>query len=190
MELREAILNRRSVRRYLRRSVSQDMVREVLEAGRHAPTGGNMQPWELVVVRDRGGIERIKNTTFVGFNRDTAARQEWLATADVLIVVCADVKRTVARYGEMGRRIALLDCAAAVENMLLSAVSLGLGSCWVSGFDAARLASILELPAGSEPVAVLPLGYPAVKPAAPHKLELDEIVHYERYGCYSEPEEE
>jgi len=115
MELREAILNRRSVRRYLRRSVSQDMVREVLEAGRHAPTGG---------------------------------------------------------------------------NMLLSAVSLGLGSCWVSGSDAARPASILELPAGSEPVDVLPLGYPAVQPAAPHKPELDEIVHYERYGCYSEPEEE
>ena len=182
MDIRDVILARRSIRRLEDGPVDPEKVRWVLEAGRHAPTGGNMQPWEFVVVRDRHRIGLIKDTTFLGFNRETAARQEWLAGADVLICVCADYKRTVARYGEMGRRIALMDCAAAVENMLLMAVSLGLGSCWVSGFDDRALAVILELPPGVEPVAVLPLGCPAAVQPAPHKLELEDIVSYERYG--------
>ncbi len=182
MECLQAIKTRRSTRRYRDIDVSDDMLFQVLDAGRLAPTGGNMQPWEFIVIRNRQQIDKIIETTFTGFDRKNSRSQTWLKSAPLLIAVCMDYKRTVARYGEMGKKIALLDTAAAVENMLLAAAALELGSCWVSGFAENELAEILAVPEHLEIIALLPLGYPVTIPASPHKFSLAELVHYEQYG--------
>ena len=82
----------------------------------------------------------------------------------------------------MGRKIALMDTSAAIENMLLTATALGLGSCWVSGFDTKDLSELLQTPESVEPIAILPLGYPERVPDSPNKFPMDQIVHYEKYG--------
>ncbi|HUV07421.1 MAG TPA: nitroreductase family protein [Spirochaetia bacterium] len=184
MDLLEAVTKRRSVRRYRVQDVPVDLVFRILDAGRMAPSGGNMQPWEFILVRDRSRIAGITDTTFLGFNRETGPKQSWIASVPILIVVCTDFKRTVARYGPLGKRVALMDTSAAIENMLLAATSLGLASCWVSGFDPERLSALFGTPAHVEPVALLPLGYPADLPPAPNKLDLADLLHYERYGNF------
>lgn len=182
MEFFEALQARRSVRRFDGRAVPEGILERVLEAARCAPSGGNMQPWELIVLRERESIRQAVGTTFVGFDPAVGRPQEWLLGAAVLIVICADLKRSSSRYGELGGRVAVLDTAAAVENMLLAAVALGLGSCWVSGFDAQALGRLLRLPESVQPLAILPLGFPAEIPGAPPRFPLADIVHRERYG--------
>ena len=182
MELFEAIVSRRSIRKFQDRRVEFPLIEQVLEAGRAAPSGGNMQPWEFILVSNPVLIQSITETTFLGFNKKGGRNQSWLAASPLMIVVCTDFKRTVARYGEPGRRIALMDTAAAVQNMLLAATAVGLASCWVSGFDPEPLVRLLELPLFCEPVALLPLGYPESVPSCPPKLRVTYILHYERYG--------
>jgi len=182
MEFFEALQARRSIRRFDERPVPEELLLRVLEAARSAPSGGNMQPWELVVVKDRETIGRVVQTTFVGFDPASGRRQEWLLGAPVLVVACADIKRSASRYGPLGEQVAVLDVAAAVENMLLAAVALGLGSCWVSGFAAEDLSRLLGLPASVRPLAILPLGFPAQAPGEPPRFALRDFTHGERYG--------
>jgi nitroreductase len=141
-----------------------------------------MQPWELVVVRERDAIHRIVQTTFTGFDPSGGQQQAWLERAPVIVVACADVKRSASRYGAMGNNVAVLDTAAAVQNMLLAAVAVGLGSCWVSGFDPVALAHAVGLPDTVKPLAILPLGFPDTVPGAPPRFALEDFVHWERFG--------
>lgn len=182
MDCIQAIEVRRSVRKYKSEDIPDETIKKVLNSGRLAPSGGNMQPWEFILVKDKNTIEKIVELTFVGFNKASGHQQRWILTAPLLIVVCTDYKRTVARYGEMGRKIALMDTSAAIENMLLTATALGLGSCWVSGFDTKDLSELLQTPESVEPIAILPLGYPERVPDSPNKFPMDQIVHYEKYG--------
>jgi nitroreductase len=182
MEFFEVLESRRSVRRFQERPIPEELLRRILEAARNAPSGGNMQPWELVVVRERDAIRRIVETTFTGFDPSSGKRQVWLAGAPVSVVACADVKRSASRYGAMGNDVAVLDTAAAVQNMLLAAVAVGLGSCWVGGFDPVALARVLALPDTVKPLAIVPLGYPAAVPGAPPRFVLEDFVHWERFG--------
>jgi nitroreductase len=182
VEFFDVLQARRSVRRFDGRTVPEDRLLRVLEAAHCAPSGGNMQPWELIVLREPESIRQAVETTFLGFDPASGKRQEWLLGASVLIVACADLKRSSSRYGKLGGQVALLDTAAAVENMLLAAVAVGLGSCWVSGFDAEALGRVLELPVSVKPIAILPLGYPAEVPSAPPRFPLADFVHRERYG--------
>lgn len=182
MDCLQAIESRRSVRKFKEQEVSDEILMKILNAGRLAPTGGNMQPWEFIVVREKEAIEKIVETTYIGFKKESSNRQNWIKTAPVLIVVCCDYKRTVARYGEAGKKIAFVDTAAAIENMILSAVALGLGSCWVCGYDEKELSKLLSIPESVELAAVLPLGYPESVPSSPNKFSLEEIIHYGEYG--------
>ena len=189
MEFRSVIESRRSVRSYRDRAVPEELVGSVLDAGRLAPSGGNMQPWEFVLVRGKENIRRASAATYLGNAEAGGKTQEWLNGAPVLVIVCVDWTRSVARYGEKGRRIALMDACAAIENMLLAAVDAGLGSCWVSGFRTEELAAAFGIPAPVEPIAMLPLGYAERVPAPPFKFERREITHEERYGAARGEEE-
>jgi len=137
--------------------VSPETVELILRAAVRAPTAGNRQPWHFYVVRDPG------------LRRGLAAAaydQGFVAQAPVAIVVCADAEQSAARYRERGRELyCLQDTAAAAAHVLLAAVALGLGSCWVGAFDEGRAAAVLDLPARHRPVAILPIGQPAGVPA-------------------------
>ncbi|HID17560.1 TPA: nitroreductase family protein [Candidatus Bathyarchaeota archaeon] len=172
MELFEAIFGRRSVRAFEREEVPEEYLRKLIDAARFAPSAGNLQPWEFVVVRSEGTKRALA---------EAALRQYFIEEAPLVIVVCANEVRSGRYYGERGAKLyCLQDTAAAVQNILLAAHGLGLGACWVGAFREAEVARVIGAPAGVRPVAIVPIGFPREKPKAPPRRSLKEIIHEER----------
>ncbi|MBO3804309.1 MAG: nitroreductase family protein [Candidatus Brockarchaeota archaeon] len=170
---------RRSVRRFKPDPVPKRLLREVLEAASSAPSAGNLQSWEFVVVEDEATKEELSRA---------ALGQSFVAEAPVSIVVCANQNRSSARYGRRGREFySICDASAATQNLLLAAHGLGLGSCWVGAFEDELVSKVLGLPSGVKPVAIVPIGYPAEAPPPTPRLPLAEKVHARRYGGVPDP---
>ena len=173
MNVLEAIKKRRSVRSFSREEVSESSLGELLEAMRCAPSAGNLQPWEFVVVRDREAKERLA---------EAAGGQTFLAEAPVVIVVCAVPRRSAVRYEERGVSLyCLQDTAAAIQNLHLAAVEMNLGTCWIGAFDEQAVADIVNAPKGVRPVAIVPVGHPGETPVPRPRRSLSEIVHRDRF---------
>ncbi|MEM0359618.1 MAG: nitroreductase family protein [Candidatus Hadarchaeales archaeon] len=172
MDTLEAIRKRRSIRSFKPDPIPEEDLRKMLEAAAWAPSAGNCQPLELVVVKD----QRIKEEVM-----EAAFGQPFIGEAPVVVVICADVERTVGRYGRRGELFYVQDTAAATQNLLLAATSLGYGTCWVGAFSEDEVARVLHLPPGIRPLAIVPIGRSAEKPEAPPRRPLEEIVHRERY---------
>lgn len=153
MDFWEVIERRYSLRDFdPSRDVTLENVEKILQAAIRAPSAGNMQSWFFAVVREEKRKEALAR----------AALDQWfIAQAPVVVVVCADPSRSAMRYGERGANLYYLqDTAAATENLLLAAVALGLGGCWVGAFQEEEAARALDLPSHLRPVAIVPLGYP------------------------------
>ncbi len=182
MEFKDVIEKRKSVRSYTGEAVSGELVLQVIEAGHKAPTAGNLQPWDFIIVKEEQKKREIVDTTFVGNDRAGTQKQEWMMQAPVCIAVCADRDRCYTRYGDEAlKSLIYLDCAACIENMLLTVVDVGLAGCWVSGFRKNELASVLGLPPSHEPIGVLPIGYSHDSTPRRSKRELNDIIHKETY---------
>jgi len=174
MDVLEAIKGRRSIRAYKNEEVPAQIVQKLIEAACWAPSAGNIQPWEFIIVRKREIKRRLA---------EAALGQTFIEEAPVVIVVCANENRIVQRYGIRGKELyCVQDTAAAVQNIHLAAYSLGLGTCWVGAFDEEEARKILETPREIRPVAVVPVGHPAESPTAPNRRPQNEIVHYETFG--------
>jgi nitroreductase len=186
----ELLRNRFSVRKYQDRPIPEDVIQDMLEAGRLSPSGGNEQPWTFGVITDRGLIVQIA---------EIACQQKWIARAPLLIVLCTvcvgderggrDIQKS--RYPEYAEAIEKIDqelyWALNLEehqskitgtHMALVALEHGVGSCWVSLFDVKRLAKLLNLPRGCMPSEILVLGYPEGEHKLNKKKDLDEVVFY------------
>src|ERR1035437_10115476 len=151
MDFNELALSRRSIRNFLQKPISNDLIIKLLEAAQVAPSGGNCQPWHFYVIKDKSFILKI---------REKSIRQDFITSAPVIIVVCADISKTIGQYGERGKNLyCIQDTAAAIQNILLCATSLNLGTCWCGAFDEAALSEILQLNENLRPVAILPIGY-------------------------------
>ncbi len=174
MDVLEAIKGRRSVRAFKNQDVSQELVEKLVDAARWAPSAGNIQPWEFIIVR-RPEIKR-------GL-AEAALHQTFVEEAPVVIVVCADESRSSKGYGVRGKTLyCIQDTAAAVQNINLAAYSLGLGTCWVGAFREEEARKILKVPRGIRPVAIIPVGYPAeAPPPRSRRLARAEIVYYETF---------
>jgi len=173
MDVLEAIKGRRSVRAFKSRDVSPEIVEKLVDAARWAPSAGNIQPWEFVIVRKpeikRGLAEAALGETFV-------------EEAPVVIVVCANENRSLQGYGIRGKTLyCIQDTAAAIQNIHLAAYSLGLGTCWIGAFREEEAREILKIPHGIRPVAIIPLGYPAEAPSPTSRRPINQIVHYEKF---------
>ncbi len=168
------IKNRRSVRKYDSKPVSDSMLEKILQAGMHAPSAGNMQPWEFIVVKDYVMRKHIM---------EASQDQGWMIEAPVYIVLCINMKIASANYGERGEKLyGIQATAAAAQNMLLCAESLSLSTCWVGSFSEARVSILLQLPDYVRPCAIITLGYGQEKPLTPLRQPFEEIVHFERFG--------
>lgn len=144
----DAIESRYSVRHYTDQPVEDERLAEVLEAARLAPSGCNLQPWKLVVVRDRSTIRAMVHAI---------GGQQFVEAAPVLIVAC--------KNGEgynIGHRYdgAIVDIAIALDHVTLQAASMGLGTCWLGNYDGNEVRAILGIPSEYPVVAILALGYP------------------------------
>jgi len=173
LDVFEAIKKRRSVRAYTSEEVTEKDVEKLIEAARLAPSAGNIQPWEFVIVTNAETKRRLS---------DAALHQTFIEEAPVVIIVCADVARSSWGYGSRGTNLyCLQDTAAATENMLLAAQALGLATCWVGAFHEDEVARVVNTPRNVRPVAIVPVGRPAEKPSARPKRSMREIVHYETF---------
>lgn len=173
MDVLEAIKGRRSIRAFKSQAVSTEIVERLIDAARWAPSAGNIQPWEFIIVRN----PEIKRNL-----AKAALNQSFIEEAPVVIVVCADEIRSSQGYGVRGKTLyCIQDTAAATQNIHLAAYSLGLGTCWVGAFNEEEARKILEIPQGVRPVAIIPVGYPAEKPSARNRRPLNQIIHYEKF---------
>ena len=173
MDVLEAIKGRRSIRAFKSQAVSTEIVERLIDAARWAPSAGNIQPWEFIIVRN----PEIKRNL-----AKAALNQSFIEEAPVVIVVCADEIRSSQGYGVRGKTLyCIQDTAAATQNIHLAAYSLGLGTCWVGAFNEEEARKILGVPQGVRPVAIIPVGYPAEKPSARNRRPLNQIIHYEKF---------
>lgn len=167
------ISERRSIRAFTDREISEKEAELLVEAACLAPSAGNRQPWEFVIVRDDENKRRLA---------EAAYGQYFIAEAPVIFVVCADPSRSASRYGRRGIELyCLQDTAAAVQNLLLTAKANGLGSCWIGAFDEARAAEVIGAPKGVRPIAIVPVGYPAESPPPRPRRRLSEVIHKEKF---------
>jgi nitroreductase len=173
MDLSEVIMNRRSIRKYENKEVDDDLINKILEAGIWAPSAGNLQSWEVIVVKDHQRKVQLAVACYI---------REFIAQAPVVLVICAYKRRSGATYGDRGRDLyCIQDAACAAQNMLLTAHDLGLGTCWNGAFDEDSVSDLLKIPEGVRPVAIITVGYPDEKPVAPPRMELEEFIHREKY---------
>ena len=173
MELLEAIKGRRSVRAFKQQDVPEETVEKLIDAARHAPSAGNIQPWEFVIVRNQEIKKKLARA---------ALNQTFIEDAPVVIVVCANEKRSSMGYGSRGKTLyCIQDTAAATQNILLTAYSLGLGACWIGAFNEDEAKRALNAPEGIRPVAIIPVGYPDETPSHRGIRPLSQIVHYENF---------
>ncbi|MCX8032984.1 MAG: nitroreductase family protein [Thermoleophilia bacterium] len=149
----EAIFTRRSVRKYSEDPVPDELVIKILRAAMAAPSAGNQQPWQFVVVRRRDLLEEMAQVSpYAGMTREAA----------LAIVVCGDLAR------EERKGFWVQDCAAATQNLLLAAHALGLGAVWCGLYPreerVEKTRAVLGIPGQVVPFALVPIGYPAETP--------------------------
>ncbi len=174
MDIFQAIHTRRTIRKFSDKEVEWDKVAQILEAGRAAPSAGNLQPWKFIVVTDKAKRQALA---------DASLQQWWIASAPILIVVVADIERIKQFYGVRGERLySIQDCAAAIENMMLAATALGVSSAWVSAFEEEAINRALSITPEARPQAIIPLGYAAEEGKEQVKNSLYNLVFLEKYG--------
>jgi len=166
------IMERRSVRAYTSQPVPDESLQRLLKAAMRAPSAGNSQPWEFVVIRDRNTLDAIQT-----FHPYAAALQ----TAPCAIVVCGNLPRQI--FPDYW----VQDCSAATENILLEAVHLGLGAVWMGLYPmqerVSDMSQLLELPETVVPLCVIAVGFPA-QDAPPVDTFHPEYVHFDRWDQY------
>jgi nitroreductase len=173
MDVSEVIAKRRSIRTYKKQDLPQGTVEKLLEAARQAPSAGNVQPWEFVVLSTQKGKQDVAAAAF---------GQKSLEEASAVIVVCADEKRAFEAYGVRGKTLfCFQDTAVAVQNILLTACSLSLGTCWIGAFKEDEVRAVINAPLHMRPVALIPVGYPAEAPKARPRRPIGEVMHKETF---------
>ena len=169
MEFSELVQKRYSVRAYRPVPVEEDRLHQVLEAARLAPSASNRQPFKIIVIHTAG--------------RETELRRiydkSWFVQAPLLIAACGIPAQNWIRRD--GKNYNDVDVTIAMDHLILAAANLGLGTCWIAAFDPAAAREVLRLPAGVEPIAFTPLGYPADTPRPKERKALSELVRYEHW---------
>lgn len=172
MDIVECIEGRTSIRVFKSDPVKDDIIDEGLRLANLAPSAGNLQARDFIVVRDVTVKKELMHAAF---------SQWFVRMAPVVVVFCANLER-IGHYGQRGTDLyCLQDVAAAVQNFSLYLHSKGLGSVWVGAFDEAKAAEALGTPPNIRPVAIVPVGYPAEKGIKRKRLPNEELVHRDRW---------
>lgn len=183
MGLREIIRDRISIRAYKDTPIPEEMLAEILRNGDLAPSAGNLQPWEFIIIKNKDTKAKVIDGTYMGRDDRKAKKQLWMIEAPILIVVCGDSDKLFKKYGEYGSDVLLyLSCSACIENMLLTIEDLGLSSCYVAGLRPHMLQEALDLPSHIIPMAVLPVGYANEEGERRPKEDIASRIHYEKYS--------
>jgi len=170
LNLLEAIKTRRSIRRYKSIIIPDDVIHQLIDAARHAPSADNIQPWEFIIVKDKRVKEQLAKThAWSGF----------VNGAPVCVVVLGNEEASPSYFA--------IDATCATENLLLAANALNLGACWVAVYDPNNTSSerhvraALNVPKHLRIIAMVPIGYPDELVMPRNLREIDKIIHTDRY---------
>lgn len=179
MELMQAILTRRSVRKYQDKPVEREKINACLEAARLAPSACNSQPWHFIVLDD----PEIKNAFCKKVFSGVYALSQWAAGAPVLIAAVSDKGNFISRVGNFFRRTEfyLVDHGIACEHLVLRAWDQGLGTCWIGWLDSAKAEKFFNLPKGKKIEHLIALGYPDEAPEPRPRKKPEEMISYNEY---------
>jgi nitroreductase len=170
MKFLELVQRRFSVRNFLEKPVEQELLLQVLEAGRLAPSACNNQPAVFILLQDeksRNGLQRVYN-------------RPWFLSAPVILAVCCD--RSLSWHRNDGKDYGDVDIAIALDHITLAATEIGLGTCWVGSFNEKEARDLLMLPSHIDPVAFTPIGYPSKEAPSKVRKKIDDMVHWEVFG--------
>ncbi len=165
MSLIDLILSRRSIRRYENKDIPEEVLKQILEAGRQAPSAANRQPVRFVVVNDH---ELLKNLCDNLINR-------FVKYAPVAVVGCADVKSLLTG------KWAVVDATIAMQNIVIAAWALGIGSCWIGACNEEKVKELLKIPDKWKFVGLVTLGYPAEQPKPRKKKSFEEMFAFNSF---------
>ncbi len=169
--LMDLIEKRKSIRSYKPQDVEEEKLNYILQAFRKAPSAKNLQPWKLIIVKDKKKISDLS----IACNNQT-----FLSEAPILIVACAKEDEA---YGVMGGYMNSypVDIALALEHLILAATEKGLGTCWIGAFKEKLVKDLLDVPDNIRVVAITPVGYPAVEGRTRGRKPISKIVCYDKY---------
>ena len=165
MSLIDLILSRRSIRSYENKDIPEEALRQILEAGRQAPSAANRQPIRFVVVTDHGILKKLCDTLITRFAK----------SAPIAIAGCADVKSLLTG------KWAVVDATIAMQNMVIAAWALGIGSCWIGACNEEKVRELLKIPDKWKFVGLLTLGYPAEKPKPRKKKQFEDLFNFNSF---------
>jgi len=171
MSIFDIMKSRRSVRKYKNDTIPDQVLTQVLEATRIAPSGKNLQPWKFIIVRKREKREKLA----VASNN-----QSFVAQAPVVIVACGFPDMCYQNQGSYMKSWPI-DVSIALDHLMLMAREQGLGTCWIGAFKEDEVKRILSIPDEVRVVALTPLGYPDEEPRGRGRKKLGEIISYEEY---------
>ena len=173
------IITRRSIRKYTKKPVSEEIITQLLESARLAPSGSNTQPWHFIIVRSES--TRIKIA-------EISHNQKWMVSAPVHIVCVADIRCRISDdiqisinedSPQMEVKQIIRDTSIAAEHIVLEAENLGLGACWVAWFTQEEIRPALNIPSDKFVVSILTIGYTEEQPIARPRKKLEEFIHHE-----------
>ena len=169
MSVLEAIKTRRSIRKFQNQEIPSEIVEKLIEALIWAPSAGNLQSRKFYFIFNAKIKEKLA---------EAALGQDFIAQAPLVIVGCSDDKIKW-KYGERGKKIyALCDVAMSIQNMMILAKDLKLGSCPVGAFLEDQVSEILKIPKNLHPILIVPVGYPAEKPIPPPRISQTEATEF------------
>jgi nitroreductase len=169
MTVFEAILQRRSIRRYRGQPVEEEKLLRILEAARLSPSAVNQQDWKFIVVREPALRSKLTKA---------AMNYAFVGEAPVILVACGTAPEWVMPCGQPRYTV---DLSIATAFMVLEAWELGLGTCWLGRFNEKEVKEILNIPSEVRVVAMMPLGYPAEAPKARPRKKLEEIACFDYF---------
>ncbi|HVP97375.1 nitroreductase family protein [Methanoregula sp.] len=169
-DFKKFVSARCSVREYAEAPLSEDEIAYIVSCAGTAPSAGNLEAWDTVVVTDSEARFALA---------DAALGQEHVGAAPALFVVCANYVRSMSKYGERGILYAVQDATIACTYMMLAAHSHGLSTCWTGAFDEDAVREILDLPPHVRPIAILAAGYGHEPAQHTGRMEIAEHLHHE-----------
>lgn len=172
MELDKAIKERHSVRRFSSKKPDWRDIMKAIDSARLAPLAGNIPAIRYLIIDDKEKIYKLSK----------ASQQDFVATADYIIVVCSDLTNLTRSYNKRAEKYAKQQAGASIQNLLLRLTELGLATCWVGAFSDSEVKSILKIPDHIEVEAFFPIGYEAIKSKQRLKPSLDRIIFFNNWG--------
>lgn len=163
MDVKKAIEARRSIRKYEQRAIPDEVMAELLEAMRLAPSANNAQRWSVIVVTDQQTKDKLV---------PVSGNQKFVGTCSAYLVGVT----------EPGAHYSAIDVTIALDHLSLRAVELGLGTCWIGDFEPEKVKEILGIPADHGVPICMTLGYPAQSPPARRRKPFSELFHRDRWG--------